>query len=140
MDTALTILINCREPWGNEGLTKKQRIKVEASRQVWIQKGLELGLIGETKLEPIILKDNPSAEGYVYFIRQGDWVKIGYSANPHKRLSGLQTSNPKPLTLLKTIKADQSYEKHLHNQLMYANVRGEWFDYEKVTERIDLSE
>lgn len=65
----------------------------------------------------------------IYFICDGDFVKIGISDNPEKRLSHLQTSNPKKLTLLYTMDGNETLEKLLHSIFSQYRVRGEWFEY-----------
>lgn len=66
---------------------------------------------------------------YTYFIRQvgSDFVKIGKSADPFKRLAALQTSNPNRLELIGVIEGDR--EGGLHFEFRRQNVVGEWFTY-----------
>jgi len=73
-------------------------------------------------------------KGYVYFIADdsanAEYVKIGFSKNPKKRLSDLQVANPKELVLIGMIELDQVGEKMIHKYLKEntdAYVRGEWF-------------
>jgi hypothetical protein len=66
--------------------------------------------------------------GYVYLIRLSEYVKIGHSRNPAKRLlflSGL----PWPATLLHSFISAQAnvVEKALHRRFHASRVRGEWF-------------
>lgn len=65
----------------------------------------------------------------LYFIRHGrrDVVKIGYSADPIRRLAGLQTSSPDRLSLLGVCPGDREDEAALHQQLAHLHKRGEWF-------------
>ena len=66
---------------------------------------------------------------FVYFI-QGKitrFVKIGWTVNPDQRLAGMQANSPDKLTLLKVIKGDIPYEKHLHKQFASIRNHGEWF-------------
>ena len=68
----------------------------------------------------------------VYFISDGERVKIGYTAqSPQKRLAALQTGNPKPLELL-AFKPEwgMDKEKELHHQFDSLRATGEWFDAE----------
>lgn len=77
--------------------------------------------------------------GYVYFITDGNFVKIGIADRPGWRMAMLQTGNPNELTLLFTIPVPDSYhrtnnirvrklEKILHNYFKDHHVRGEWYD------------
>jgi len=68
----------------------------------------------------------------VYFIRQGNHVKIGKAGNPRKRFRQLQCANPAPLELLAIIDGPDGHalEKELHRQFAHLRVNGEWFRYE----------
>jgi hypothetical protein len=80
---------------------------------------------------------------YVYFISNGEQVKIGKANNVKKRLSELQTGNTTKLTLLQTIKCADSkeafeLEKKLHDDYNHLRVSGEWFKFDKSM--LDLDE
>jgi len=62
---------------------------------------------------------------YVYFIKKGDMVKIGKSADPQRRLLEIQTSTPDPIELLYT--TNKFYENELHKKFENYHKRGEWF-------------
>ncbi|MEQ8673448.1 MAG: GIY-YIG nuclease family protein [Aggregatilineales bacterium] len=66
---------------------------------------------------------------YVYFIQQGDNgpIKIGYSAEPEKRLQTLSTASPYPLRILKTLKGGKALEQELHTRFANHQLEGEWF-------------
>lgn len=64
--------------------------------------------------------------GYVYFIRDGDEVKIGRSRNPWSRLSGIRTSRP-GATLVAVERGGKNVEKARHYQFRNTWVAGEWF-------------
>ncbi len=68
-------------------------------------------------------------KGYVYFIQGlcGGAIKIGYSADPSKRLKELQTGYPDTLTLVLMIPGDENTERALHNQFEASRLKGEWF-------------
>lgn len=73
--------------------------------------------------------DNPA--GYVYCITDGTKVKLGKSADhPQNRLKGLQTGNPRLLSLLgfKQVEDRHAAEATLHARHIDANVLGEWFE------------
>jgi hypothetical protein len=63
----------------------------------------------------------------VYFIECGDFVKIGYSANPELRLAALQVSTPHQMRLLGTIAGDHEVESRLHQICRVHHHKGEWF-------------
>lgn len=64
---------------------------------------------------------------YIYFISDGEMVKIGRAINVVSRLSSMQTSSTKPLTVLATFLAHNSIEKRIHLKFKNMRVRGEWF-------------
>jgi Meiotically up-regulated gene 113 len=67
--------------------------------------------------------------GAVYFIRDkgADTIKIGYSADPWKRLSNLQVGNSSRLELIGVVAAERAIEGIVHFQLIEGAIDGEWF-------------
>jgi len=84
-----------------------------------------------------VLKIKDESLGYVYFVKskRDESIKIGYSVNLTKRLSGLKTGFSDGLYLIGYIYCNdfQKKEKEIHSGLMDKRVVGEWFG-------IDLSE
>lgn len=77
-------------------------------------------------LEPI----NPPSIGTgrcVYFIRSGDYIKIGSSVNIRKRMKSLQIGNPIKLKLI--YYNNKLSEYLMHNQFSSDYIHGEWFHY-----------
>lgn len=70
--------------------------------------------------------------GYVYAIGATGHraVKIGWAANPDKRLRDLQCGCPLPLALLWAFPVDdaQGVERFLHRRFHRQRMQGEWFD------------
>ncbi|WP_050577733.1 GIY-YIG nuclease family protein [Sinorhizobium meliloti] len=64
---------------------------------------------------------------FVYFITDGDAIKIGKANNPKSRLSGLQTSHHKPLRILALMPGGEASERALHGKFHRYRIRGEWF-------------
>lgn len=64
----------------------------------------------------------------VYFIRSGNFIKIGYADDPHRRLKQLQTGNPQKLELIGHVDGDMSTEAHIHGLFSDFRVKGEWFE------------
>lgn len=102
-----------------------------------------------------------SENGYVYFIAEavpyngrmhkygfhstedGDFfvenIKIGWTQrSPEERLAALQTANPRELFVLGSIFTNREAEKMIHDTLSYGRVRGEWFDFKAVGERLSM--
>lgn len=68
----------------------------------------------------------------VYFIQQSneDVYKIGYTQSNDctSRLSSIQTGNPYPLSVYKSVRdAEQSTEKFFHDYFKNRRLSGEWF-------------
>ena len=63
----------------------------------------------------------------LYFIRSGQYVKIGVSANPWQRLAEFQTANPEPLEMLAVGPGDYGFEAELHRLFGEHRGVGEWF-------------
>ena len=72
---------------------------------------------------------DPDSECHIYFIRCLDTVKIGYSKNPHQRLSALQTANPHQLELLYSFPSLQYTESQIHQELNEHHIKLEWIKY-----------
>ena len=69
---------------------------------------------------------------YVYFIADGEFVKIGKANDVNQRKLSLETGNPRDLITLGTISCDSeaesySLEKKLHHHFEPWHHRGEWF-------------
>lgn len=61
----------------------------------------------------------------VYFIRDGDRIKIGYSANPVQRAKAL------PGQLVTFTDGDRLTESLLHAEFAHLRIEGEWFRAEE---------
>ncbi len=62
----------------------------------------------------------------VYFIKDGDKVKIGHSIKPTVRMTNLETHSK--LELLLTLPGGHNREKQLHKKFHAFRVKGEWFN------------
>jgi hypothetical protein len=69
----------------------------------------------------------PQPEEVVYFIRAGDAIKIGRTANLAGRLRSLATASAVPLELLASMPGGRDLEAWLHRQWRHLHLRGEWF-------------
>lgn len=82
--------------------------------------------------------NNHFNEGGIYFIKHGNFIKIGYSENIKKRLKSLQTACPEKLELLFSISGTMETEKRLQRKFKQYNCSGEWFNFDgKLKEFID---
>ena len=62
----------------------------------------------------------------VYFIKSGDFLKVGYSTDVPKRMKQYATHNPN-FELLYIINGDQKLEKQIQSELNDYRFRLEWF-------------
>ncbi len=69
----------------------------------------------------------------VYLIADTEkrWCKIGYSATPKKRISGIQTASPLKIEIISIIAGDTTDEKELHKKFKDKRLNGEWFKYDE---------
>lgn len=66
-------------------------------------------------------------ETYIYFLRAGGFVKIGYSGNWKNRMSGMQVGSPYTIVPLLVLIGGSKDEKKLHSRFRASHFRGEWF-------------
>lgn len=67
-------------------------------------------------------------EGYVYFIKSGGRVKIGWASDPERRMAELAVGNPRNMQTLGVLAGTQGDERDLHHRFTAFRVRGEWFE------------
>jgi uncharacterized protein (DUF3820 family) len=63
----------------------------------------------------------------VYFIRCGEFVKIGRGGSPHRRLRTFQCGNPYELELMGCFEATELEEARLHSAFDIYHHRAEWY-------------
>jgi len=66
--------------------------------------------------------------GYVYFMRSGNVVKIGFSTNPRGRVKSLRTARPEASFICKIVKGGPATERKFHERFAAYRQAGEWFD------------
>lgn len=64
---------------------------------------------------------------FIYFLRAGEFVKIGQSTRWKNRLATMQTGSPYTIIPLLVLIDDPGLERKLHNRFRADNFRGEWF-------------
>jgi hypothetical protein len=64
---------------------------------------------------------------FIYFLRAGDFVKIGRSKNWRYRMAGMQVGSPYTIVPLLVLIGDQREEQKLHRRFRASHFRGEWF-------------
>lgn len=66
-------------------------------------------------------------EGFVYFISNGEAIKIGWSEDVDRRLVELQVGSPVPLTIVGKFSATFAEEQETHRKFQHLRLQGEWF-------------
>ena len=69
--------------------------------------------------------------GFIYVIRAGERVKVGFSRNVERRLREMQTHSPDDLELVLAVAGSPVLEHELHARFGDLSLRGEWFRYEQ---------
>lgn len=64
---------------------------------------------------------------FIYFLRDGDLVKIGRSTNPTGRMRNMAIGNGRKLEMLAIMPGDHKRESALHRRFHKHHIRGEWF-------------
>lgn len=64
---------------------------------------------------------------YTYFVQRGNAIKIGHSAIPKQRISGLQVSFAERLEILAIVPNTIISEAAAHEQFAHLRISGEWF-------------
>lgn len=66
-------------------------------------------------------------ETFIYFLRAGEFVKIGQSRRWKSRLDQMQTGSPYTIVPLLILRGSPAMEKTLHSRFRADHFRGEWF-------------
>lgn len=82
---------------------------------------------GRKAKEPVQFQSSGKM-GFVYFITQGNRVKIGFTTNLEGRLSGLQTGSHETLTMQASLLSFYEAERMIHRRFKADRIRGEWFN------------
>lgn len=69
---------------------------------------------------------------YMIGVEGSSHIKIGYASDLMSRLSALQVGTPNNLVMIAVFEGSKLSESLLHRRLIDQNIRGEWFNGEKV--------
>ena len=85
------------------------------------------------KSNPPERSKNPDDYGFVYFLKCGEFYKIGISTGLLHRISSLRNANPEKIELVSwaIISKYKDFERMLKLMYKEQNIHGEWF---KLTE------
>jgi hypothetical protein len=78
-----------------------------------------------------MITERNTLDSFVYFIRSGDYIKIGCTTNIDARLDQFRTSNP-IIELLALIRGGREEEHKLHQRFEELRLKAnrEWFRYD----------
>jgi hypothetical protein len=65
--------------------------------------------------------------GYIYFVRMGAFVKIGFTTDVAARMKAIQTSSPEKIVLLRIERGAVENERTFHRRFHRYRANGEWF-------------
>jgi hypothetical protein len=68
-----------------------------------------------------------SAQTFIYFIRAGEFVKIGQSRRWKERMANMQVGSAYTIVPLLVLIGEPELEGKLHNRFRADHFRGEWF-------------
>jgi hypothetical protein len=80
-----------------------------------VDQGLEAVKEWRTKNIKLGFEDK-TPDGVVYFVRCGNFVKIGWTTNLDQRINPLSTSNPLTMELIAWVDGGRALERDLHLQ------------------------
>lgn len=96
----------------------------------WLDIGAAINLAIKINDEWSVNGPKPQAAdppGFVYFMRAGDAVKIGYSTDVMQRRTELQTGSAEVIDMIVAVRRRKSFERMLHRRFARHRLHGEWF-------------
>ena len=109
----------CRCDCGNESVVIGTNLRTGSSMQC---KSCSSKINGKKGVYATIRKD-------LYFIKCGNYIKIGVSDNVQRRLNDLKASNPLPLELIYFGKGEGRDEEMWHKVFAHRHHHGEWYEF-----------
>lgn len=112
-------------------LKKKKNFKrLNKYQERKVSKQLRLDEIFKHQISQL---DRMKFDGFVYVIGNFKYkfFKVGFSIDPYKRLTSIQTGCPFQVSIILIINATMNYEKKLHYKFRRDSTVGEWFKYKK---------
>jgi hypothetical protein len=97
----------------------------------WIDKELDAAKDAEKPSEELARRRAATnRKAFVYFMRSGDFIKIGFSADPKSRLHAMLTSNPAGIEIVRIVKGTKKTEREYHERFRAYRHHREWFRLE----------
>jgi hypothetical protein len=72
-------------------------------------------------------KTGDEEKTFIYFVRSGEFIKIGQSKRWKQRIENMQVGSPHTIITLLVLIAEPKLEGKLHNWFRADHFRGEWF-------------
>ena len=66
-------------------------------------------------------------DGYVYVVAFAEWVKVGFTAHPERRIYNIRQCMPTEVRVLYVVRARLAVERKLLPKLARWRAKGEWF-------------
>src|SRR5262245_44590203 len=106
---------------------KQRMAEIDADRKA---RGDELvaRMQREARAAQIVERTAESNRGYVYILKSGNAVKIGFTRNPKNRKKAILTGCSEPGFICKVVLGGRATERHFHERFSKYRLRGEWFD------------
>jgi hypothetical protein len=77
-------------------------------------------------------------EPAVYFVKCGEFIKIGWSESWYSRIQRMKVDNPDHIEVLLVIGRPKIFEKTMHRKFAELRHRGEWFrDHLDIREYVE---
>lgn len=95
----------------------------------WLELGdaLNRAIAINRELQLTPMKGKAERRGFVYFMRAGEAVKIGYSSDPLGRAHSIQTGSAIEITEIVAVRGTKDDERTLHRRWKAYRLHGEWF-------------
>ena len=75
-----------------------------------------------------VVKQTQNGRSFVYLMKAGRRIKIGFSTQVDKRLQQLSTASSRPIRLIAVVPGGQQLEKELHSRFRHLWTHVEWFE------------
>lgn len=80
-------------------------------------------------------REPPDAQGYVYFMKARDTVKIGFSRNPFTRIGDVRTGMSAKVDRVVVVRGSKGLERCIHERFSAYRRSGEWFTFATPIEK-----
>jgi len=117
-------LYKCICECGKESIVKDSNLRTGKSKQC---KSCSAKINGRKGLDA-------QSKQHLYFIRCGDYIKIGSTDDIERRIKNLKHANPYPIELIKIMLNEGHLESKYHDQYKDKRIHGEWFNMKELNE------